>query len=459
MTAQVSVRRSADTAFATYFKCHDDLGDFGISGQLSAEEGYFSLGDAVCYGRCSGSVPSPYVSGRLPDVSHAIGREGGRLRLPFDLSEVVTNLQQERYRQPPPGYLERITGARAARNAYYFFRPSLPIAVRKHFQRIRLNGWRSIPFPRWPVDTSVETLMQTAMTLVLKSSGTREVPFIWFWPDGADACVMMTHDVEGQAGAEFCEQVMDLDDSFGIKSSFQVVPEMRNPAATTLVEAIRRRGFEVNLHDLHHDGDLFTDRQRFLELAAQINRHSRELQCDGFRAGAMYREQRWFDAFEFSYEMSVPNGAHLEPQRGGCCTVMPYFVGRVLELPLTTTQDYSLFHILGEYSTALWRQQVQTILRANGLISFITHPDYLRESRARAVYRDLLEYLGRLRAERNVWFAPPSDVDRWWRSRQQMTIVPDGDRWRVDGPDCDRARVAYVRLEGDQVVYSLGEAS
>ena len=62
----------------------------------------------------------------------------------------------------------------------------------------------------------------------------------------------------------------------------------------------------------------------------------------------MYREQQWFDAFEFSYDMSVPNVAHLEPQRGGCCTVMPYFVGDILELPLTTTQDYSLFHILGD---------------------------------------------------------------------------------------------------------------
>ena len=67
----------------------------------------------------------------------------------------------------------------------------------------------------------------------------------------------------------------------------------------------------------------------------------------------MYREQEWFDAFEFSYDMSVPNAAHLEPQRGGCCTVMPYFVGDLLELPLTTTQDYSLFHILGDYSISL----------------------------------------------------------------------------------------------------------
>ena len=93
----------------------------------------------------------------------------------------------------------------------------------------------------------------------------------------------------------------------------------------------------------------------------------------------MYREQQWYDAFEFSYDMSVPNVAHLEPQRGGCCTVMPYFVGKILELPLTTIQDYSLFHILGDYSISLWQQQIDAIREQNGLITFLAHPDYLDE--------------------------------------------------------------------------------
>ena len=50
----------------------------------------------------------------------------------------------------------------------------------------------------------------------------REFPFIWFWPDGAPACVMMTHDVEGPEGAKSCGQLMDLDCQFGVRSSFQV---------------------------------------------------------------------------------------------------------------------------------------------------------------------------------------------------------------------------------------------
>ena len=153
--------------------------------------------------------------------------------------------------------------------------------------------------------------------------------------------------------------------------------------------------------------------------------------------------------------MSVPNAAHLEPQRGGCCTVMPYFIGEILELPLTTVQDYSLFHILGDYTIGLWQQQVEQITSRNGLITVLTHPDYLIEERALAVYADLLSYLTRLRDERNIWMALPGEVDQWWRSRHQMAVVPHGGSWRIEGPDSDRARLAYARLEGNRVVYRV----
>jgi hypothetical protein len=167
----------------------------------------------------------------------------------------------------------------------------------------------------------------------------------------------------------------------------------------------------------------------------------------------MYRNQDWYGALEVAYDMSVPNVAHLEPQRGGCCTVMPYFVGDVLEIPLTTTQDYSLFHVLNDYSTRLWEEQIARIRAANGLISFIAHPDYLREEKARTVYTGLLAHLARLTSEGHSWMALPGEIDRWWRDRQQMSVVHRDGRWKVDGPGSARARVAYAVLEGDDVVF------
>ena len=72
------------------------------------------------------------------------------------------------------------------------------------------------------------------MVWALKSSGVERIPFIWFWPDGAPSCGMMTHDVEQRAGRDFCDELMDFNDVHGIKAAFQLVPEVRyhvSPAA------------------------------------------------------------------------------------------------------------------------------------------------------------------------------------------------------------------------------------
>ena len=216
------------------------------------------------------------------------------------------------------------------------------------------------------------------MSRICERSRDGKVPFIWFWPEGAESCVMITHDVEERAGLDFCGHLMDVDQAFGVPASFQIIPEERYTLPTGFLRELVRRGFEVNVQDLNHDGRLFQDRAEFERRAVRIEQYRREFGASGFRSAVLYRNQDWYDQLQFRFDMSVPNVAHLEPQRGGCCTVMPYFVGRTLELPLTTTQDYTLFHILGDYSISLWEQQVDLILRRNGLISFLVHPDYIR---------------------------------------------------------------------------------
>jgi hypothetical protein len=70
------------------------------------------------------------------------------------------------------------------------------------------------------VDTTVEDFCKKLLLLSMEANGVQEVPFIWFWPDGATACHMMTQDVESKAGGDRCADSMDVDDSFGIKASF-----------------------------------------------------------------------------------------------------------------------------------------------------------------------------------------------------------------------------------------------
>jgi hypothetical protein len=111
--------------------------------------------------------------------------------------------------------------------------------------------------------------------------------------------------------------------------------------------------------------------------------------------------------------------------------------------------------MLDTYSIALWQQQSRLIMNRHGLLSFLIHPDYVLSRRAQEVYKALLDYLNQLRSDHGVWITLPRDVDRWWRERSAMTLVSDGNGWRIEGPVSSRARVAYARLDGDRVVYEV----
>jgi hypothetical protein len=332
-------------------------------------------------------------------------------------------------------------------------RPFLPISVRKHLQRLFLAGRMKMRFPNWPVDCTADRLLENLLAICMRAQGLKQIPFIWFWPDGCSSAAIMTHDVETQSGVKFCSALMDLDEGFGIPSSFQIIPEGRYSTPKLLLDEIRRRGFEINVHDLNHDGRLYWERQEFLRRVKGINTYGREFRAKGFRAGTLYRNLDWYDELDFSYDMSVPNVGHLDLQSGGCCTVMPYFVGRILELPVTTTQDYPLFQILDDYSTKLWIRQINLIRKAHGLISVITHPDYLQERPARETYAALLAHLARLRTEAGLWIARPAEVNDWWRARNRMELVQENGAWRIEGPGRERAQIAYASLTEDGVCY------
>lgn len=443
-------------ALLEYYKCPEELGEFELPGELSGRQGFFQFGSGIlCYGRCHGGRPVRHPAGLLFDAGQAVEIDQGVVRLPFDLSEIVNNLRRERYMITGDNSpILRILKA-AIHDIYYCFRPWMPISVRRHLQRINLKGWRRLRFPQWPVDCTVDTILEHALILSMKAKAISSVPFIWFWPDGAQSCAMMTHDVETSAGVDACRDLMALDDSYEIKSAFQIVPEDRYAVSHELLEDFRSRGFELNVQDLNHDGNLFRDRAEFLRRATRINEYLRQLGSKGFRSAIMYRNAEWLGAIEASFDMSFPSVAHLEPQRGGCCTVMPYFIGGIVELPLTTIQDYSLVYILGESSIDLWKQQIQLIREKNGLISFIVHPDYLKGERELGFYRSLLSHLSRLRAEGTLWIALPGEVDQWWRARNQMKLVCYNGKWRIEGEDSQRARIAYATLADNRITYTF----
>jgi hypothetical protein len=437
-----------------YYRCSERHIKFSLVGQLSQEKGYFRFGnEGLYYGQLARDTPSATPNGKLCDVIRHTSHNKGITYLPFDVTQVVDNLRLELYAtnsRHDESILDSIPN-----KMYYLLRPLLPGGVRRPFQKAWLSNWKALKFPQWPVDRSVDLLFEQLLIASLRASGLEQIPFIWFWPDGAPSCAIMTHDVEGKRGRDFCATVMDLDGTYGVKASFSIVPELRYEVTTEYLDSIWKRGFEVCVQDLNHDGLLFNDWEEYLARVEKINAYGKQYGATGFRSAVLYRNQTWFDRLKFSYDMSVPNVAHLEPQRGGCCTVMPYFVGDILELPVTTTQDYALFNYLNEYSIDLWRRQIEIIMEQHGLVSFIVHPDYITKSREWNVYKSLLAHLAQLRDEKKLWIPLSGEVDRWWRQRAKMTLVEDQHGIRIEGEGSERARVAHASEMNGKLVYSL----
>ena len=443
-------RAAMNDEFLRYFRCPPTCARFTRLPESPAAKGFFRFGpDAIAYGSFDHATADAGLA--LADADELVEIGEDHCGLPFDPEEVIANLRRERYVTRQSQSLAK----QIVRQLYYLLRPAFPVAFRRHLQRLWLNGWQQIPFPKWPVDASVDHIFERMMLHALKAHSDKEIPFIWFWPDARSSCAVMTHDVETAFGLDFIDELMNVNDTYNIKSSFQLIPAARYTVTKEILKSIKSRGFEANVHDLRHNGHLFDDHESFEADAAKINDFARLFESAGFRSGALYRNQEWYDAFQFDYDMSVPNVGHLDPQHGGCCTVMPYFVGNVVELPVTMTQDYTLFNVFHQYDLDLWQEQLSIVRKRNGMASFIVHPDYIQTPKTLDVYKQLLACLDGMRHDDCLWIALPGEDNRWWRSRDKMSLVWKNNQWQIEGEGAERARVAYARIDRNTVTYRV----
>lgn len=443
-----------------HFGCPSIFGNVAVSGPPNGQPGFFQFGpDLTCFARLASGATSRTSRAHLLDVAGQVEIRNGVISLPFDLNEAVSSLRLEAYTGSMTSADTSLGANVLVRKVYYWTRPIMPLSVRSALQRIKLRGELDNPFPSWPIDRSVDQLFEKTMAAAIQANGGHPIPFIWFWPEGKQAAFILTHDVEDIAGKAFCSSLMDIDDEFGFKASFQIVPEKRYAVEPEFLSQFRNRNFEVCVHDLNHDGNLYLDYAEFKRRAKQINRYCKEFCTEGFRSGVLYRNLHWYNEFDFAFDMSVPNVAHLDPQGGGCCTVTPYFIGDILEIPVTLTQDYSLFHILHQRSIALWKQQLRSVFDAHGLASIIVHPDYVNDPEPQRLFRD---FLGEAREQcdrRDVWATVPSAINLWWRKRSNMRLIFAPNGWTIVGDGSSQARVAYASLKDGKLAYSICDSS
>ncbi|MFL6514834.1 MAG: DUF354 domain-containing protein [Chthoniobacterales bacterium] len=275
---------------------------------------------------------------------------------------------------------------------YYRLKPFIPVPVRMSV-RSNLAKWlRQRNRHCWPIMPGSETR-----------------PTNWpGWPDDKQFALILTHDVETRAGLANCRALMQVEMAAGLRSSFNFVPEGSYRLPHELRDEIAANGFEIGVHDFHHDGHLFASRREFARKASHINHYLHEWGAVGFRAGFMLHNLEWLHDLDIRYDASTFDTDPFEPQPDGRNTIFPFWVQAnevgakrgYIELPYTLPQDSTLFLLLGEKTPDIWMRKLDWIAEHGGMALLDTHPDYMcfddtrRIGQFRAdLYHQFLEYV------------------------------------------------------------------
>jgi peptidoglycan/xylan/chitin deacetylase (PgdA/CDA1 family) len=329
--------------------------------------------------------------------------------------------QEERYVRRP----------RSARLLPLFYRakPLIPRRAQMRARRTMATRQRHRHeaegrFPRWPIEPILVDQRETLLRERVRRSDEGVVPVLGAWPAGHRFAWILTHDVEGPRGLANVERLLELERRHGVVSAWFLVAD-DYPVEEPVLEAIRAAGCEIGLHGLHHDGSLFQSRSHFERQLPRVQDRLRAWGAEGFRSPATHRNAAWMTELGAAYDSSFPDTHPFDAQPGGCCSILPYFLGDTVELPITLPQDHTLFELLGERDIALWRQKVEYLAASGGLVTVLVHPDYALTPERLRHYDELLTLL---RGLEGGWHALPRDVARWWRRRAELERgFDDGD--------------------------------
>jgi hypothetical protein len=299
-------------------------------------------------------------------------------------------------------------------NSLYFrFRPLIPRTIRLGIRRTLALRKLDRVCGTWPI-----------------LPGSEQPPAGWpGWPEGKKFGLILTHDVESEVGVARVRHVAELEMKYGFRSSFNFIPEGPYSVPPALRSWLADRGFEVGVHDLQHDGNLYSSREEFRRKAQRINFHLKEWNAAGFRSGFMLHNLDWIGDLEIQYDSSTFDTDPFEPQPDGVNTIFPFWVPRssaagslnhpgdgYIELPYTLPQDSTLFLLLSETTSRIWKAKLNWIAKHGGMVLLNTHPDYMRFYRhgslhefPAGLYEDFLKYLSTRYAGEH-WHALPREV-------------------------------------------------
>ena len=138
----------------------------------------------------------------------------------------------------------------------------------------------------------------------------------------------------------------------------------------------------------------------------------------------------------FDFDSSFADTDPYEPQPGGTCSLFPFHLSRLIELPYTLPQDHTLIHLLHRNPLPVWTMKAKWIASIGGMILTLTHPDYCGDGVYLKAYAELLKQLAEING---AWRALPFEAAAWWQQRALLRLRVENGRPIISGPGATRA--------------------
>jgi len=328
--------------------------------------------------------------------------------------------------------------------AYHLVKPILPWRLRMALRQRRARSRRQAFAGEWPIDARSAT-----------------VPPLWpGWPEGKRFAFVLTHDVEGKRGYNRIPGLMELEQKYGFRSSFNFAPVGDYRVTPQTLEMLRRGGFEAGVHALSRDGKLFSSPKKFAARAAQIRDVMHKCGAVGFRSPLLQHHLGWMHELGAEYDCSTFDVDPFGPESDGVHTIFPFWVqspgsNGFVELPYTLMQGFHLFKVLGESTIDIWKKKLDWIAQHGGMAMLNTHPDYMcmdgspqRDEYPAGLYEEFLSYV-RDNYGDQCWHALPREVSRYYCSK--LSVASRNTRRRV-------CMLAYSGYETDGRIRRYAEA-
>lgn len=298
------------------------------------------------------------------------------------------------------GFVPRFSWAHRA--YYQFLRPLLPVPWRQMFQRH--HGKHIHPRANFIDPEMVEWVNASKQGRAILDQ---------LYPPPYRFVFTLTHDVETAEGLARVPDLIRLEEKFGVRSSWNIVP-FKYRIDEGILSEIRSAGHEVGVHGFNHDGRLFWNKAEFDRRAREINKVLERWGAVGFRAPMVHRHLEWMQALDILYDSSCFDYDAYQPFPGGVKSIWPFIAGKFVELPYTLPMDHTLLIVLQRRDASVWRTKAEWLIRHRGVVLLITHPDYLDSPSRQKIYAEFLEFLV---TQPGAWPLLPRELALYWRTR------------------------------------------